>query len=734
MSWFAKKKSKDYDEQARSWGIRLELLSGDVSSSIDLSVNDEVIVGVDDTDDEVTDISPFFKGISGVSRRHLRISVHDKCLWITDLSSTNGTYKNSVKLEPNTEYFAYTGDVLEAGNLTLLILILKTPETETFPEDGVMVAGLLGQISLLAASNLKLDDALGKMLKVLSTLIDADGSVIVLLDKTDGDLIVKASSGIANQREEYDWKKDESVLNVFETGQLRKDEVPKSKFGALFDTRNGGWINKALPIKSLDEEIIGVLVVHRSSKKKPFSSINESMMMTVARMVALKIRDSQKFEDVTRPIQRRLDELSLVHELSHSLLNTHNLTEMYGNLRELMRHRWKISNVGMWLVDKRSKQLIPFPKPTFHKSYSMGEELIGSVARDQKTVVASDIKLFSEPSDAVEPTLHLLARSALCVPLVESTEVLGVLAVFSTNEDEFVDDDAKLMETIAQTVSTAVRNSLLFVEVDKQRATILAAVNMLHHPMMIINQGGELVLSNNAADKLTLELRSTPLKARDELGDSQTLSLSAFLDELASSKSRTREIVVGSKLYIVTLEFASMVGTIILMQDVTDPVTGVNNRRHFYTMANQAFSHSKRYERPLASLMIGFDEMRGYIENQGYISGNATLKKIISIVENILRTSDILGRYQNEEIVILLPETNLENAKVLADRILNLLKENPIKIEGNKKLSKPGIGIALMDSKKDKFLDDLIAKSYQAFSNAITDPKNRIYVYGDDGE
>jgi diguanylate cyclase (GGDEF)-like protein len=296
------------------------------------------------------------------------------------------------------------------------------------------------------------------------------------------------------------------------------------------------------------------------------------------------------------------------------------------------------------------------------------------------------------------------------------------LAAFSTQENEFDEKDIELLQIFSQAASSAIRNAWLFEQVDNQRATILAAVNMLPHPIMIVDQDGKIIISNKAANAMIEELRPSI----NEDGDSKQkypMPLTTLMNGLSESKWRTKEIIVGDKVYVATLEYASMVGTVILMQDVTDPVTGTSNHRHFHELAEQAFQQAKRYTKPLAALTIGLCDLREVIIEQGYTMSNQVLKRLAAELRGFLRTPDILGRYLENEFVVVLPETNLENAMAVAGRIVRSMSKKSIVIENYKIVPELTIGVAMLDFNKDDSIDVFIDKAHQTYMTAKSEKR-----------
>ena len=100
-----------------------------------------------------------------------------------------------------------------------------------------------------------------------------------------------------------------------------------------------------------------------------------------------------------------------------------------------------------------------------------------------------------------------------------------------------------------------------------------------------------------------------------------------------------------------------------------DPKTGLFNVRHFSAVLNDKLEHSLRTGQPLALLMIDLDLLREINNTYGHLAGDAVLERVADVFRNSLRADDIAARFGGEEFVVLLPETEFEDALALAERI-----------------------------------------------------------------
>jgi diguanylate cyclase (GGDEF)-like protein len=100
-----------------------------------------------------------------------------------------------------------------------------------------------------------------------------------------------------------------------------------------------------------------------------------------------------------------------------------------------------------------------------------------------------------------------------------------------------------------------------------------------------------------------------------------------------------------------------------------DALTGLYNRRHFCLLAEAEWDRFQRYHRPLSLLMIDIDRFREINDRYGHETGDDALKELARVCMEEKRTPDIVARLGGDEFLLLLPETKLQHARVLAERI-----------------------------------------------------------------
>lgn len=164
-----------------------------------------------------------------------------------------------------------------------------------------------------------------------------------------------------------------------------------------------------------------------------------------------------------------------------------------------------------------------------------------------------------------------------------------------------------------------------------------------------------------------------PLIRRDEFIGLLTINsykYSAYTQEdanLALSFANSAAVVIeNAKLFEKTQQLA-----------MTDTLTGIYNRRYFYELAQKEFVRSKRYQSPLSFILIDIDHFKNVNDHFGHLAGDQILVQFVKRAQEELRQTDIFARFGGEEFIILLPETNLNDAAFVAERLRKITAEFP---------------------------------------------------------
>ena len=163
----------------------------------------------------------------------------------------------------------------------------------------------------------------------------------------------------------------------------------------------------------------------------------------------------------------------------------------------------------------------------------------------------------------------------------------------------------------------------------------------------------------------------------------------------------------------------------VLELSLTDGLTGVHNRRYFEIMLQKETERSRRYKRDLAVIMIDIDRFKLYNDAYGHPAGDEALKEIAEcILRGARRGLDVVTRYGGEEFAVILPETDVEGARVVAEHMRKKVAENG-------KLRKPttvSLGIASLRGEKISH-EELVKEADRALYQAKAQGRNRTVVY-----
>ena len=159
----------------------------------------------------------------------------------------------------------------------------------------------------------------------------------------------------------------------------------------------------------------------------------------------------------------------------------------------------------------------------------------------------------------------------------------------------------------------------------------------------------------------------------------------------------------------------------------TDPLTGLHNRRSLFELGRIEFSRAHRMIRPFCCMMIDLDHFKQINDNYGHQVGDQVLQEFATRCKNSVREVDLIGRYGGEELIIIMPETDLRTAQRVAERLRTSIAGTPIlggSVEINTTVS---IGIAQKDE-NTLHLETLIARADQAMYIAKHKGRNQVAI------
>lgn len=168
------------------------------------------------------------------------------------------------------------------------------------------------------------------------------------------------------------------------------------------------------------------------------------------------------------------------------------------------------------------------------------------------------------------------------------------------------------------------------------------------------------------------------------------------------------------------------------LMSITDPLTGLLNRRYLEERLSDELNRSERYNYSMSCLMIDIDDFKNYNDRNGHQAGDVALKITAHALKAALRSADVACRYGGEEFCILLPQTSLSEAGVIAERMRQRVAEKEYPFGRLQPLGNVTISIGI--STFAKHIDTgekVIAAADRALYVAKAQGKNRIEFYAD---
>lgn len=162
-------------------------------------------------------------------------------------------------------------------------------------------------------------------------------------------------------------------------------------------------------------------------------------------------------------------------------------------------------------------------------------------------------------------------------------------------------------------------------------------------------------------------------------------------------------------------------------QSIMDDLTGRYNHRHIIVEIDKEIERARRYKHTLAGMMIDVDEFKKFNDKHGHLAGDYVLREVANAFDQSIRKIDILGRYGGDEFLIILPESNQEIARIVADRIQKTLAAKEFTFKGKTLKVTVSIGLFFFEKLDDMDVTGFIESIDKALMKAKSLGKNRVH-------
>ena len=177
------------------------------------------------------------------------------------------------------------------------------------------------------------------------------------------------------------------------------------------------------------------------------------------------------------------------------------------------------------------------------------------------------------------------------------------------------------------------------------------------------------------------------------------------------------------------MEYEGTIRHVVVFTDITrlnelatlDMLTGLSNRFQFDNVLEHSISMAARYGRPLSLLLIDIDHFKEVNDRFGHLAGDDILKKLAQLLKGSVRKSDVIARWGGEEMVILLPDSELSAAVMLAETLRKRIAEYPFEKVGGVTCS-----IGAVQWQAGENTDDLFHRADEKLYTAKEEGRNRV--------
>jgi diguanylate cyclase (GGDEF)-like protein len=162
-------------------------------------------------------------------------------------------------------------------------------------------------------------------------------------------------------------------------------------------------------------------------------------------------------------------------------------------------------------------------------------------------------------------------------------------------------------------------------------------------------------------------------------------------------------------------------------QATTDGLTGLINHKRFYEILEKELWRSRRYGGPISLIMIDIDNLKTINDSYGHRAGDKVIKAISSKIKRCIRQIDTAARYGGDEFAIILPNTSLGDANVVAGRMVDGVANSPVTWNKGQIVLSISVGLGQYDA--DTSPEDITSRSDEALYTAKQAGKNTVRIF-----
>ncbi len=252
-------------------------------------------------------------------------------------------------------------------------------------------------------------------------------------------------------------------------------------------------------------------------------------------------------------------------------------------------------------------------------------------------------------------------------------------------------------------------------------------LGMRHVPVLFLTAADEQdtiidLFKAGATDYVTKPFVQEELEARVRVHLEARKLFSQLFDEVRTRKKAEEELLAqAGELQRLNEKLQD--------QAVKDGLTGLYNHRHFQEELQRAFGLARRHGQELSCILTDLDHFKQVNDTFGHPFGDFVLKGFSKILQKMARKTDTVARYGGEEFVLLLPNTSVQGAMILADRIRKSAGDHLYDDGTNSRKVTASMGIASLKANAPQEARDLLEFADQALYRSKKEGRNRVTLY-----
>ena len=457
-------------------------------------------------------------------------------------------------------------------------------------------------------------------------------------------------------------------------------------------------------------------------------------------------------QDVTER-KRGEKEMAIISDIGRLIGSTLNIDDVYQRFAEETRKLIPFDRITVNLHEPHQE--------TMKIAYVSGEEFPGRKRGDlfpmkgsvSETLVRTRAGIISNPKSVEEmskqfpgsiATVQAGMRSVMGVPLFSRNEVIASLHFRSKKPNAYTEQDLRLAEKIGMQIAGAIANAQLFNDVTKTEKSLRKSEELYrtlveHASDMVFrtDENGCFTFVNSAVPRITR------YKEEELIGklytvlirpDMRDTALKFFDGQLAEGLPNTyseypiitkegREVWVGQNTQFVMedgrvsrqvvardITERKKMEAEILALSITDPLTGLQNRRGFLSLAGQQLKVAERNKTGMLLFFADLDGLKWINDTLGHEEGDKALIEVATVLKETFRTSDIIARLGGDEYAVLAGNIAEVNAVIINTRLRTLIETQNNRQNRKYRLS-ISVGYSRYDPENPCSIEELIASA-----------------------